>query len=154
MKYAKQHVLTIALVISLMAISAMGTYIVMGERTSKVQPIPANVTTIIPTIESTIIPSSEPTAVPVKKTNPAIQTRLKELDFEITILQDKKTKLQDLLKKAAEPIDFSDRPAGYNPMIDVNNQIQTMESIRYDIRQIENQINTLNAERTQLLINQ
>ena len=146
----KRICLYVALTAALVIISVMGTYIVMDTRNSS-QPEP----TVVPTIAPSITPTMTPTNAPVKKqTNTAIQSRIAAIDKELEALREKKRKLQELLKKAAEPIDFSDRPAGYNPMNDIENQVEYMKEINADIRIVENQINTLNAERSQLLINQ
>ncbi len=153
MKLTKNHYLYVALVVGLVIISIMGTYIVMDARGSQAQTVPSITPTATPTV--TPSPTVLPTTAPVKKsTNSATQSRLKEIDSQLATLQAKKSQLQESLQRAAQPIDSSGRPEGYNPALDWQAQIDWMESIKYDIRQVDSQINTLNAERTQLLINQ
>ncbi len=93
-----------------------------------------------------------PEAIEKPVINPALQARLEQIDSEIARLEAVKARLNESMKLAREPIDISDRPLGYNPLESLEIQKNWIEDVAYDIRQVDNQIATLNAERTQILL--
>jgi len=143
----------LSLVISLLIISFIYGSFFTKNRYSKV--LSENIV-----VEPTLTPTIVPTNIPTNKTilqptkNPYFTNRIKEIDTKIIELQARKNKIIEISESSISQIeaDLQNRPKGLDPSYAFSAMISIKVDANNKLQIINEEINTLNAEKTQIML--
>jgi uncharacterized small protein (DUF1192 family) len=107
-----------------------------------------NTPTVIPAIAITNTPMPQPT------TNPYLLNRVKEIDERIAELEQMKVKSKEAYEWSKQKLEegMNDRPRGYDPMNTINAMVFVKMSYENDLKTYQEEIDRLNAEKTQIML--